>query len=46
MRDANWQASFPLASKDIQWFLEKETGRQVDGVVALNLETVKGILEC
>lgn len=44
MRDANWQASFPLASKDIQWFLEKETGRQVDGVVALNLETVKGIL--
>ena len=44
MRDANWQASFPLAAKDIQWFLEKETGRQVDGVIAINLATVKDIL--
>jgi hypothetical protein len=44
MRDSNWLASFPLAAKDIQWFLGKETGRQVDGVIALNLATVKGIL--
>ncbi len=44
MRDANWQASFPAVSKDIQWFLEKETGRKVDGVVGINLSVVKGIL--
>jgi len=44
MRDANWQASFPVAAKDIQWFLEKETGRKVDGVVGLNLASVKSIL--
>jgi len=44
MRDANWQASFPLASRDIQWFLEKETGRKVDGVIGLNLASVKAIL--
>jgi len=44
MRDANWQASFPLVSKDVQWFLEKETGRKVDGVIGLNLAAVKAIL--
>jgi len=44
MRDANWQASFPEAAKDIQWFLEKELGRKVDGVIAINLATVKDIL--
>lgn len=44
MRDANWQASFPSASKDIQWFLEKETGRKVDGVIGLNLAAVKAVL--
>ncbi|MDD3999023.1 MAG: DUF4012 domain-containing protein, partial [Candidatus Shapirobacteria bacterium] len=44
MRDANWQASFPLASRDIQWFLDKETGRKVDGVIGLNLASVKAVL--
>ena len=44
MRDANWQSSFPMAAKDIQWFLEKETGRKVDGVIGLNLAVVKSIL--
>ncbi|HBP51591.1 TPA: hypothetical protein DD455_04655 [Candidatus Shapirobacteria bacterium] len=44
MRDANWQASFPSAARDIQWFLEKETGRKVDGVIGLNLASVKAIL--
>lgn len=44
MRDANWHASFPSVSKDIQWFLEKETGRKVDGVIGLNLAAVKAVL--
>lgn len=44
MRDANWQASFPVAVRDIQWFLEKETGRKVDGVIGINLAVVKKIL--
>ena len=44
MRDANWQASFPLSARDIQWFLEKETGRKVDGVIGLNLAAVKSVL--
>ena len=45
MRDANWQASFPAAVLDIQWFLEKETGRKVDGVIGINLSVAKAILE-
>lgn len=45
MRDANWQASFPVAARDIAWFLEKETGRKVDGVIGINLATVKAILK-
>lgn len=44
LRDANWQASFPAAAKDVQWFLEKETGRKVDGVIGINLAVVKSIL--
>jgi len=44
MRDANWQVSFPMASKDIQRFLEKETGRKVDGVIGVNLAVAKAFL--
>lgn len=44
MRDANWQVSFPVAAKDIQWFLEKETGRKVDGVIGVNLAVAKAFL--
>lgn len=45
LRDANWKASFPESARDIEWFLEKETGRRVDGVIGINLASVKAILE-
>ncbi len=45
MRDANWKASFPAAAENILWFLEKETGRKVDGVIGINLVTAKAILK-
>lgn len=44
MRDANWQADFGMSAKDIQWFLEKETGRKVDGVIGVDLAVAKAIL--
>ncbi len=44
MRDANWQADFPTAAKDIQWFLDKETGRKIDGVIGINLAVAKAML--
>jgi hypothetical protein len=45
MRDANFAADFPLTAKRLEWFLEKETGQNVDGVVAVNLGAVQKILE-
>lgn len=44
MRDANWNADFTVASKDIQWFFEKETGRKVDGVIGVNLSVARAVL--
>ena len=44
MRDANWQANFPDAAKDILWFLDKETGRKADGVIGIDLAVAKGLL--
>lgn len=45
MRDANFAADFPLTAKRLEWFLEKETGQAVDGVVAVNLGAVQKILK-
>lgn len=44
MRDANWKASFPQATKDIAWFFEKEMGRKVDGVIGVDLAVIKAML--
>lgn len=44
MRDANWAADWPLTAKRLEWFLEKETGQQVDGVVAVSLPAVGKVL--
>ncbi|MDP4009915.1 MAG: DUF4012 domain-containing protein [Candidatus Shapirobacteria bacterium] len=44
MRDANWKASFPLAAADLQWFLDKEIGRKVDGVIGVDLAVARSIL--
>lgn len=44
LRDANYKADFREAAKEIEWFLEKETGRKTDGVIGVNLEVVRAIL--
>ncbi|MFZ2152834.1 MAG: DUF4012 domain-containing protein [Microgenomates group bacterium] len=44
MRDANWQANFGESARDLQWFLEKETGRKVDGVIGVDLAVARSIL--
>ena len=45
LRDSNWKASFPEATEDITRFYLLETGKSLDGVVALDLEIMKGFLE-
>lgn len=44
MRDSNWSPDWPLSAKRLAWFLEKETGDQVDGVVAVNLGAAQRLL--
>lgn len=45
LRDSNWDPEFSVSAQRAEWFLDKELGVQVDGVIALDLEAVKKILE-
>jgi len=45
LRDSNWDPDFPSSAQRAAWFLEKETGRTVDGVVGLNLTLAQQILK-
>ena len=45
LRDANWKADFEKSAKDVAWFYDQETKNKVDGVLSMNLATVKSILE-
>lgn len=44
MRDANWNPDFMKASADIQWFLNQEVNKKVDGVIGINLAVAKAIV--
>jgi hypothetical protein len=44
LRDSNWDPDFPSSATKAEWFLEKEIGKSVSGVVAVDLETAKSIL--
>ena len=45
LRDSNWDPDFPTSAARAAWFLEKETGRKVDGVMAINLTFAQQILK-
>lgn len=45
LRDSNWDPDFPTSAKRAEWFLDKETGRQVDGVIAIDLQPIRDILK-
>jgi len=45
LRDANWDPDFPVSAKRIEWFLDKEMNVSVDGVIAVDLNLIKGILD-
>ncbi len=44
LRDSNWDPDFPSSAQKAEWFFLKETGREVDGVIALNLFTAQKLL--
>ncbi len=45
LRDSNWDPNFPSSARRAEWFLDKTIDRQVDGVVAINLEVARDFLE-
>jgi nucleoside-diphosphate-sugar epimerase len=45
LKDANWDPDFDKTSSVVEWFFEKETGRKVDGVIALDLKLMQDLLK-
>lgn len=45
LRDSNWSGDFRVNAKTIRDFYKKETGKTVDGVIALDLTLVEKLLE-
>ena len=41
---ANWSPDFPTAARQAQFFFEKGGGRPVDGVIAINVNTLQELL--
>lgn len=44
LRDANWDIDFATSAQKVEWFLDKELSKKVDGVMAIDLEFVKKVL--
>jgi len=45
LRDSNWDPDFPTSAQRAQWFFDKETGRKVNGVIAINLAVAQRLIE-
>ncbi len=45
MRDGNWDPDFPVSAERIEWFLAKELEKEVEGVVAIDLNAVALLLD-
>ena len=44
LRDSNWDPDFTVSAQRAEWFLDKELDVNVDGVVSLDLEFVKSLV--
>lgn len=44
LRDSNWDPDFPKSGARAAWFYQKETGVQVDGVIALSTPFITSLL--
>lgn len=44
LRDSNWDPDFPSSATSAEWFLEKEIGESVNGVVAVDLEFARELI--
>ncbi len=44
LRDSNWDPDFSISGQRAEWFYEKETGKHVDGVLAINIPIIERML--
>lgn len=44
LRDSNWSPNFPVSAQRAAWFIDKELGIEIDGVMGVDLEFAKKIL--
>lgn len=44
LRDSNWWPDFPTSARQAEFFLEKEAGRKVDGVIAIDPYLIQRLL--
>ena len=44
LRDSNWSPDFPTAAQKAEFFLNREVGRQVDGVIAIDPHFIERFL--
>jgi hypothetical protein len=44
LRDSNWDPDFSISAARAAWFYQKEMGKDVDGVIAINLPAVVDML--
>lgn len=44
-RDSNWDPDFPTSAQRAEWFLDKEVDQKVDGVIAIDLQPIRDILQ-
>ncbi|PIU03450.1 hypothetical protein COT44_03330 [Candidatus Shapirobacteria bacterium CG08_land_8_20_14_0_20_39_18] len=45
LRDSNWSPDFGQNAIRAKWFLEKETGRQADAVIGINLNAAQKLIK-
>lgn len=44
-QDANWSPDFPTTAKRLAWFYDKAGGPTVDGVIAVNADVMRALLD-
>ncbi len=45
LRDSNWDPDFAVSAARAAWFFQKESGTNVDGVLAVNTPLIVGVLK-
>lgn len=45
LRDSNWDPDFEISAKRAIWFLDKSLNRKVDGVIGVNLEVLRMLIQ-